>query len=61
MLKKPVQNSNSKMSARPELAINLLQFLIPTILYSLLRQECQFTYQPCPRGGFVRKILSFPS
>ena len=26
----PVQNSNSKISARPDLAINLLQILIPT-------------------------------
>ena len=33
--KMPVQTSNSKISLRPGLAINLLQILIPTISYSL--------------------------
>ena len=35
----PVQNSNSKMSALPELAPNLLQILIPTTFYSLFDQK----------------------
>ena len=35
----PVQNSNSKISARPDLANNLVQILIPTKLNGLLCQK----------------------
>ena len=34
--KMPVQNSHFKISARPDIATNLLQFLIPTTFDSLL-------------------------
>ena len=38
----PVQNRNFKISARPGLATDLLQFLIPTTFDSLLCQKEQF-------------------
>ena len=41
--KMSVQNSNSKISARPDLATNLLQILIPTAFLTLLCQTGQFT------------------
>ena len=53
ILKMPVQNSNSKISARPDLATQLLQILIPTTFDNLLCQKGQFTLPPCPRGCFV--------
>ena len=53
----PVQNSNFKLFARPDLATNLPQILIPTIFDSLLCQKGQFTLQLCPRRLFVSKIL----
>ena len=55
--KMPVQNSNSKSSARPDLATNLLQILIPGICNSLLCQKGQFTLQQCPRRWLVRNIF----
>ena len=55
--KMPVQNSNSKISARPDLATYLLQVLIPATINSLVCEKGQFTLQLCPRSWFVRKIL----
>ena len=57
----PVQNSNFKISARPDLAIstNLLQILIPATINSLVCQKGQFTLQLCPRRWFVRKIFGY--
>ena len=55
--KMPVQNSNFKISARPDLATNLLQILIPAIFDSLVCQKGQFTLQLCPRRWFARKTL----
>ena len=56
----PVQNSNFKISARPDLDTNLLQILIPTsTINSLVCQKGQFTLQLCPRRWFVRKIFGY--
>ena len=57
--KMPVQNSNFKISARPDLAINLLQILIPATINSLVCQKGQFTLQLCPRRWFVTKIFGY--
>ena len=57
--KMPVQNSNFKISARPDLAINLLQILIPATANSLICQKEQFTLQLCPRRWFVTKIFCY--
>ena len=56
--KMPVQNSNFKISARPDLATRLLQILIPKILYGLLCQKRKFTPQLCHRKWFGRKIFT---
>ena len=55
----PVQNSNSKTSAHPDLATNPLQILIPKAFDSLLCQKEQFTLQPCPIRWFVKKIFGY--
>ena len=55
----PVQNSNLKMSARPDLATNLLKILTPATFYSLVCQKGQFTLQLCPRGWYVMKICVY--
>ena len=55
ILKLPVQNSNSKISACPDLYIQLLQILIPTTNDSLLCQKGHFTLWPCPRRSFICK------
>ena len=55
----PVQNSNFKISARPDLATNLLQILIPATINSLVCQKGQFTLQLYPRRLFVRKIFGY--
>ena len=55
----PVQNSNFKISARPDLATYLLQILIPATINSLVCQKGQFTLQLCPRRWFVRKIFGY--
>ena len=54
----PVQNSNFKFSACPNLATPLLQILIPipTTFNGLLCRKGQFTIQPCPIRCFFRKI-----
>ena len=57
--KMPVQNSNFKMFARPDLASYLLQILLPATLNSLVCQKGQFTLQLCPRRWFVRKISNY--
>ena len=45
----PVQNSNFKISARPDGATYLLQILIPATFNSLVCQKGQFTLQLCPK------------
>ena len=50
----PVQNSNLKISARPDLATYL-----PTTFSSLVCQNGQFTLQLSPRRWFVRKIFGY--
>ena len=57
--KLPAQNSNFKISARPDLATNLLQILIPTTINSLVCQKGHFTLQPCHKRWFVRKIFGY--
>ena len=47
--KMPVQNTNFKISARPDLATYLLQILIPATFNSLVCQKGHFTLQQCPR------------
>ena len=54
-----VQNSNFKISARPDLAANLLQFLIPATFNSLVCKKGQFTLQLYPRRWLDRKILGY--
>ena len=55
----PVKKSNSKISACPGLAINLLQILIPTSFNSLLFQKRQITLQLCPKRWLVRKVFGY--
>ena len=50
----PVQNSNFKIFARPDLAIYLLQILLPATFNSLVCQRGQFTLQLCTRRWFDR-------
>ena len=55
----PVQNSNPKNSARPDLATYLLQILVPTTSNNLLcqkRQYLHFSYR-CPKNGLLGKYL----
>ena len=40
----PVQNSNFKISDRPDLATNLLQILIPATIYCLKKGKIHFHY-----------------
>ena len=55
----PVQNSNFKISARPDLAPYLLQILIPATFNSLVCQKEQFILQLCPKRWLVRKIFGY--
>ena len=57
----PVQNSNFKISGRPDLATNLLQILIPVTFNSLECWKEQFTLQLFPRRVFVRDIFGYYS
>ena len=57
ILKMPVQNNNFKISARPDLATDLLQILIPTIINSLLCQKGQIALQLRNRRWFVKKVF----
>ena len=52
--KMPVQNSNFKIFARPDLATYLLQILLPATLNSLVCLKGQFTLQLCLRRWSVR-------
>ena len=47
--KRPVQNSNPKISARPDLASYIFYILITTTSNSILCQKVHFTLQLCPR------------
>ena len=53
--KLPVQNSNLKISARPHLATNLLQILMPATYNSIVCQKGQFTFQL--EDGLLEKYL----
>ena len=55
--KLPVQNSNFKILACPDLATYLLQILIPATFNSLVYQKGLFTLQLCPRRWFVEKMF----
>ena len=55
----PVQKSNFKISARPDLATNLLQIFIPAKMNSLVCQKGHFTLQLSSRRWFVRKIFGY--
>ena len=55
----PVQNSNFKISARPDLATNLLQIIIPATINSLVCQKGQFTLKLCSRRWFVKKVFGY--
>ena len=55
----PVQNSNFKISACPDLATYLLQILIPATNNCLVCQTGQFTLQLCPRRWFVETIFGY--
>ena len=55
----PVQNSNFKISARPDLATYLFQSLKSATFNSQVCQKGQFTLQLCPGRWFVRKIFGY--
>ena len=55
----PVQNSNFKNFARPDLATYLLKILIPATINSLVCQKGQFTLQLFPKRWSVRKIFGY--
>ena len=55
----PVQKSNFKISARPDLATYLLQILIPATFNSLECQKGQFTLQISTRRWYVREICVY--
>ena len=55
----PVQNSNFKISGRPDLAANLLQILIPAIYNSIVCQKGQLALRLCPRRWFGRKVFGY--
>ena len=57
--KMSVQNSNSKNSACPDLAIYQTQILITTSCNSILCWKGSFTLQPCLRRWLVSKIFSY--
>ena len=53
--KMPFKNSNYKISARPDLAIYLLQIVITTSFNNILCQKGQFALQLCARRWLVCK------
>ena len=55
ILKTPVQNSNSNISARPVSATQLLKIIYSS---SLLCRSRQLTLQPLPKRQIVRKKLA---
>ena len=58
--KMSVQNSSFKISARPDLAINLLQILIPATLNNQVYQKGQFTLQLFPRRWLLKYLVITP-
>ena len=59
ILKVPVQTSNFKISACPDVATQLLQILIPTTFISLLCRKEQFSHQLCPRNMSHMKVFNY--
>ena len=57
--KMPVQNSNFKTFAPPDLVTYLLQIRIPATFNSLVYQKGQFTIQLCHRRWFLRKMFGY--
>ena len=57
--KMPVQISNFRISARPDLATSLLQIPIATTFNKVLCQKGQDTLQLCSRRWFVREIFGY--
>ena len=55
----PVQNCNSRISACPDLATDILQILTPNTFNSLWSQKGQFTHQLCLKRGSVTKIFGY--
>ena len=55
----PVQNSNSKNFRCHDLAIYLLQTLVPATFNSISCQKRQFTLQLCLKRWVVREIFGF--
>ena len=53
----PVQNNNFKISARPDLATDLLQILIPAISNRLVCQKGQFHFSYVLEDGLLEKYL----
>ena len=52
-------NSNFKISARPDLATNLLKICITATFNSIERQKGQFILKWCPRRWFAIKIFVY--
>ena len=57
----PVQNTNHKISARKDLAAQLLHIITPTIFDSLLCQKRQFTVQSCLRRCVTKEKIELSS
>ena len=57
--KMPVQNSNFKISARPDLATYLLQILISATINCLVCQKGQYTLQLYLRRWVFKKIFVY--
>ena len=53
----PVQNNNFKISARPDLATNLLQIFIPATINSLECQKGNLHLRYVLEDGLFRKYL----
>ena len=55
----PVQNSNFKISARPDLATNLLQILLPATINCLVCQKGQYRFNSVLEDFFVKTIFGY--
>ena len=55
----PVQNSNFKISGRPDLATDLIKILIPATINCLVCQKGQYTFQLWLRRWFVQKVFGY--
>ena len=53
----PVQNSNFKISARPDLATDLFQILIPTTMNCLVCQKGNIHFNYVVEDGLLGKYL----